>query len=262
MTVVGSGTLLPSVDRGSASFHVGAAEASILLDAGSGTLHGLARAGADWRTLDVVAVTHYHTDHVSDLPALLSAWRYEDSGRPLTLIGPSGFRGFLDRLADVYGSWILDPGRPTTVIELGEDDVWRHAPGTLRLSCAPTRHTDESIALRVGVGRVTVGYTGDAGPSDHLAHFLAGVTLLIAECALDDPPRIDTHLSPGSVAALATIARPELLLLTHVYPPLEPDRAVAAVSERYRGRIEAARDGMRIRVGPAGVGVDPFEGRV
>jgi len=260
--VVGSGTLLPSADRASASFHIRAAEVSILLDAGSGALHGLARADLDWRTLDAVAVTHFHTDHVSDLPALLSAWKYEGSGRPLDLIGPQGLRTFLARLADAYGSWILDPGRPTTVVELSDDDVWRSRSGAFGLRSAPTRHTEESVALRAAIDGLTVGYTGDAGPSEDLAGFLAGATLLIAECALDDPPRIDTHLSPGSVAKLASIARPELLLLTHVYPPLRPEGAVASVREGYEGRIEAARDGMRIRLGSAGVAVDPFEGRV
>lgn len=258
LTVIGSGTLLPDPDRGSASFHVEAAGHHLLVDAGSGTLHGLPRAGVDWRAVDTIAVSHFHPDHVTDLPALLAAWRFIEAAEPLTLVGPPGFADYLQRLADLHGSWILGPSRPLEVVELEAGEAWWSDDGAVGLEATPTPHTDESVAylVRCGTG-ATIGYTGDTGPSAGLHDFLRGSAVLVAECALADPPEIAGHLSPRSVADLALAAEPDLLLVSHVYPPQTPEEAVARVAERYGGRVDVARDGLRVRIGEDGVAVEP-----
>ncbi|MBT8489210.1 MAG: ribonuclease Z, partial [Gemmatimonadetes bacterium] len=247
LTVVGAGTLLPDPDRGSASFHV-RVEAptthSILMDVGSGALHGLPRAGVDWRAIDTVALTHFHPDHLSDLPALLAAYRYDEAATPLTIVGPRGLQSRLEAMAVLHGPWILAPSRPLTVVELDPGASWTCDDQGMRLDVHDTPHTPESVALRVTIPAVdgndddlVVGYTGDTGPSDTLPGFLEGCAVLIAECALVDPPELDTHLSPSGVARLAREANPDLLLLSHVYPPQLPHEAVEAVRRFYPGRV-------------------------
>lgn len=258
--MVGSGTLLPDADRGSASFHVASEGHALLLDVGAGALHGLARAGLDWRAIDTIAISHYHTDHFADLPPLLAAFRFVGATRPLTLVGPAGFTDFLERMAGLHGPWILDPSRPLSVVELGRGGAWTPPGEEIQLTAAPTPHTDESVAFRVSSGPVSLGYTGDTGPSGKLHDFLRGCTVIVAECALADPPEIDTHLSPRSVAELASAAEPELLLLSHVYPPQSSADAVGDVARRYGGRVRAAFDGMRVRIDSDGVAVDPLPG--
>lgn len=272
LTVIGSGTLLPSAERGSASFHVRAGGHALLVDAGSGTLHGLPRAGLDWRAVETIVVSHFHPDHVTDLPALLAAYRFVGSEEPLTLVGPVGIRDFMDRLVDLYGPWIWEPSRPVDVVEIEPGDAWWSDDGAVGIEATPTPHTDESVAYRItcrpdawgpdgpdGGGPDTdtapsarIGYTGDTGPSVELHDFLRGCDVLVAECALSDPPEIDTHLSPRSVVELALATRPELLLVSHVYPPQTPGEAVEEVVRRYRGRVEPARDGLRVRIGVDG----------
>lgn len=270
LTVVGSGTLLPDASRGSASFHLeltpqsdGGASHSLLLDAGPGTLHGLPRAGVPWRDIDTVAISHFHPDHVSDLPALLAAFRFDELEEPLALVGPRGIADFLGRMAALHGNWILEPSRPLNVIELQEGKTWEAADGLVRLEAHPTPHTDESVAFRVSTGAsgslAVLGYTGDTGPSASVGQFLSGCPVLVAECALEDPPEMDTHLSPGTVAQMATEAAPDLLVLSHVYPPQTPEDAVKAVRRIYRGAVVAAGDGLRVRVDARGATVDPSD---
>lgn len=258
LTVIGSGTLLPDPERGSASFHVEAGRHRLLVDAGSGTLHGLPRTGVDWRAVDTIAVSHFHLDHVADLPALLAAYRFIEATEPLSLVGPPGLGDFLDRMAALHGPWILEPSRPAEVVELEAGEAWWSEDGALGLEATPTPHTDESVAYRIRCGDAAlVGYTGDTGPSPELQDFLRGCDVIVAECALTDPPEIDGHLSPHSVADLALAAEPDLLLVSHVYPPQTPGEAVARVAERYRGRVEVAHDGVRVRIGEDGVVVEP-----
>lgn len=259
VTVVGSGTLLPDAARGSAAHHVQASHASVLLDCGSGTLHGLAACGIEWRRLTHVAITHYHADHVGDLAPLLFAMRNGLRGvrpEPLVLLGPPGFGAFLERLAAAMGTYVLEPGFPLDVVEVESGAGYADPARDLHIGVCPTPHTDDSLAYRVQVEGEVVGYTGDTGPSDEVAAFLEGCGLLLAECAYADPSEGEGHLSPERLATLAERARPGLLVLTHVYPPMTPEAAAAEVGARYAGRVVAADDGMRFVPGPAGWAVD------
>ncbi len=260
LTVLGAGTLLPDAHRHSASFHLQLERGGLLLDCGTGTLHGLARRGLPWRDIDVIAISHYHSDHVGDLPALLAALKFSGRTRPLTLLGPAGFRGFLGRLADAFGSYVLDPGFPLRVTGITEAKGWVDAEMEIGVGGISTPHTEESIALKIDGAWGRVGYTGDTGPSADVAAFLTGCTLLIAECALADPPEMNTHLSPEGVGALARVARPELLVLSHVYPPQTPQDAVSSVSAVYDGKTVAAADGARFQLSLRGVAVAPSAG--
>ncbi|MEX2467663.1 MAG: ribonuclease Z, partial [Gemmatimonadota bacterium] len=204
VTVLGSGTLLPDTARHSAAHHVVGSGTSVLLDCGSGTLHGFDRSGIDWASLTHVAITHYHADHVGDLAPLLFALRNGLRPRrtePLDVIGPPGFRGFMERLAAAMGSYVLNPGFPLDVVEVAPDVPYEDPVRGLRIEACPTPHTDESVAYRVGLNDEVVGYTGDTGPSEAVASFLEGCGLLLSECAWSDPCEGSGHLSPERVSA-------------------------------------------------------------
>ena len=60
-----------------------------MVDAGGGTFTRFGESGARVADLRLIAISHLHPDHVSDLPALL--WLGEQSRRePLRIVGPSG----------------------------------------------------------------------------------------------------------------------------------------------------------------------------
>lgn len=257
LTVIGSGTLVPDARRGSPALHLREGRRGMLLDCGPGTVHGLARHGVDWRALEVVAVTHFHADHVGDLASLLHAFRYDGRSARLTLVGPPGFRAFMGRMAALYGGRVLEPDFPLDVVELEAGASWSAEEWMSELACASTPHTPESVAYRVRGPWGALGYTGDTGPDDGVADHLAGCSVLVAECALSDPPELDTHLAPSDVARLAGSARPDLLVLTHVYPPRTPEEAAASVRTLYPGRVVPGYDGLRVRVGPMGVAPAP-----
>ena len=261
LTILGAGTLMPDAERTSAAHHLRVGASSLLLDCGPGTVHGFARHGVAWKDLTHVAITHYHNDHIGDLPALLFALEHgvgAGRGEPLTLIGPSGFGTLLERLAAVFGDHVVDPGFPVEVVEMDPARGYVDPHGAFRLACGPTPHTAESLAYRVEGDWGSLGYTGDTGPSEEVAAFLAGCDALIAECTLPDGMAIDTHLSPESLATLAGRAHPGLLVVVHVTPYHTPAEAVRAIAARYDGRVVAAVDGLRVRIGPAGAAVDPL----
>lgn len=253
LTILGAGTLLPDRVRHSAAHHVAAGKVSLLLDCGAGTLHALdGTFGPRLDSLTHVAITHFHTDHWGDLESLFFAWRHSPGGgrsAPLTLLGPEGLRERLEALAAAHGDFVLDPGFPLDVVELAHGARW--AEGSLTLSAHRTEHTPESLAFRVEVDGVSVGYTGDTGPCAGLGAFFARVEALVSECAVPDPPPVDNHLSPAGVAALAGEARPRVLVTTHAFPALPADEVPALVREAgYTGDVLAGVDGLALELEP------------
>ncbi len=252
LTVIGSGTLVPSGDRSSACHLLEAGDHNLLLDAGPGAVHGMARHRRSWWQVTHVVFSHYHTDHFGDLPHLLFALKWaapSPRSQPLHVLGPPGLKGRVAALRRAFGDFIVDPG-----FEVAYDEVDRRgcrgaaATGGLSLRFLPVPHTGSSVAVRVGTGDRSLGYTGDTGPDPALGPFFRGVDLLVSECGQPDPS--PSHLSPSSVAAMARDARPGVLVLTHLYPPLDCVSAPRLVREAgYGGAVVCARDGQRFVLG-------------
>src|SRR5438094_5913719 len=76
LTVLGSGTCAPSAERCSSGYLVEAGELTVRLDCGAGTAHALARLGCDWEAVTHQFVSHFHIDHVGELPHFLFALKW------------------------------------------------------------------------------------------------------------------------------------------------------------------------------------------
>ncbi|HEX7089247.1 MAG TPA: MBL fold metallo-hydrolase [Longimicrobiales bacterium] len=249
LTIIGSGTAVPHPERVSAAHHVAAGAVSLLLDCGPGAVHRMAAVGIAWGEITHVAVSHFHTDHIGDLPMLLFALKYglaEPRNEELVLLLPRGGRTLAERLASAFGDYVLQPGFPLRIRELEPGDRAELGNG-VSLTARRTPHTDHSLAYRVDGPRGSIGYTGDTGPDPGQAAFFRGVDVLLAECSLPDELAMDVHLTPSRVAALAQGAEPGHLVLTHIYPQLERlDVAGLVRAAGWQGHTTIARDGLRL----------------
>ncbi|HSH46885.1 MAG TPA: ribonuclease Z [Longimicrobiales bacterium] len=248
--VVGSGTAAPEAERVCSAYYIRSRDTDLLLDCGPGAVHRMANLGLPWRDVRNVAISHFHNDHIGDLPMLLFAMKWGTETRrtePLTLWGPTGLQERLDRLAHALGDHVSDPGFPLAVNEMRPGDI-EAMGGEFRVRVAKTPHTAESLAWRVEArDGGTFGYTGDTGPSEEVADFLQDVDLLVAECALPDDDAIPTHLSPTSLAAMANRAAPRQLAVTHVYPWLDARDVLQRIREAgWTGGLVRATDGLTV----------------
>lgn len=251
LVAVGTGTAVPEGDRGGSCFYLEDGGSRLLIDCGPGAVQGLVRWGLPWESLTDLVITHFHTDHVGALTGLFFALKHGiDPARvePLHVWGPSGTRRLFSRLAAAVGVYVVDPGFAVRIHEL-EQDAARATEGGLELSVRSTVHTEESHAVRVQGQEATVGYTGDTGLPEGearaLGSFLNGLDVLIAECSLSDDEVSDNHLSPTRLAALAKVANPGLLWVTHVYPHVRVRDDVAELlsAAGYAGPVRVLNDG-------------------
>lgn len=248
VVTVGTGTVVPDPERASACLWIECGDARAAIDCGSGALRAMARAGLPWGELSHLFLSHFHNDHLNDVPALLFALRHAlavPRASALQIAGPVGTRALFQRWAAALGDWLIEADFPISIAELTPDGAVPLGDGTIRVH--PTPHTDESVAYRVEGPDGSLGYTGDTGPSDAVADFLAGVDLLIAECSLPDDLAIDHHLTPSRLARLARRARPGRLAVTHVYPQLwGEDLPTLLRAAGYDGSVVVAEDGMEV----------------
>lgn len=245
VTTVGTGTAAPHPLRVASAHLVDIDTVHLLLDCGAGAVHRMAALQLDWQRITHVAITHFHPDHVADFVMLVMAWRWGQlpaRSAPVTVYGPIGTGGFLEHLAGVYGAWLLAPGFPLTIRELGPDEVVR-LPDNVELSVQAVPHTAESVAYSVRQGATRLVYTGDTGYDDALADWATGCTMLLAECSLPDAMAIPEHLTPRQAGQLAARANAQQLVLTHFYPPVEMVDITSEVAEQFSGPIVLATDG-------------------
>src|SRR6185312_7003180 len=251
LTTIGTGTF-PSPARVNAGHLVEAGDIRLLLDCGSGVAHRMSALGLDWLGITHVALTHFHADHVLDLPTLLVAWRYgalPPRSAPIEIIGPVGTIKLIEAFAAIFGDPVGRPDFPVEVRELAPEGVL-DLGGGVQLESRPVPHTPESIAYCVRGGGRRLVYTGDTGYDATLAAWESarGCDVLLAECSLPDEMAIATHLSPSRCAALAAAMEPARLVLTHFYPPVEAVDIRATIATRYAGPVVLASDGWAIDI--------------
>lgn len=250
LVTVGTGTVVPDARRVSACHWVEDGDTRVVVDCGAGALQGLARCQLPWDATDHVIISHFHADHIAEIPSLIFALRHAlevPRTAPLGVWGPDGTERLFSAWASAFGSWIVDPGFE---LNLHEVQPGARLPiGTLGARFAETQHTAESLAVRLECGGRALGYTGDTGPSPDLAGFFRDVDLLLAECSLPDELAQDNHLTPSGLAELANRAGAKRLAVTHVYPQLQRLDAAGLIRDAgYVGEIVLAYDGLELDV--------------
>lgn len=250
LTTIGTGTAALHPSRVRAGHLVEAGRVRLLLDCGSGLAVRIAQLGIDWMGITHVAVTHFHDDHIGDLPTMLTAWRWgalPPRSAPLVLVGPPGMRALQGALAAAFGSIVTDPGFPLTVHEVAPGEALALGDA-VRLEARKVPHTPESVAYSVEHAGRRLVYTGDTAFDPTLGEWAAGCDVLLCECSLPDALASPSHLTPRECGRLAAIAAPHRLVLTHFYPPVEDVDIRGEVAESFPGEVALARDGWTIEI--------------
>jgi ribonuclease Z len=245
ITILGSGTGVPTAERQPAGVIVTDEGHHLLVDSGSGTVGSMARAGIDYRRLETLVYTHAHADHSLDLVAVVHALNFtpgyvrED---PLEVIGPPGFSAFVGHLLAAYPT-LTHRGYALNVEELdgGTRDL-----GWARLVAAEVPHGNaRANAYRLATNDGVVVFSGDCSPSQALVDLARDADLFLCEASFPTHvPEGEHHLTTEQAALIAEDSGAKTLVLTHFYP-WTSDLDVKAEAERYySGQVIAAKDNL------------------
>ncbi|MFH1200922.1 MAG: MBL fold metallo-hydrolase [bacterium] len=246
LTILGSGTCVPTVKRASPANYLEIGKVKALVDCGSGTLRQIIKAGLDYKNIDIVFFTHFHTDHVLDLNALIQALNWTprfDRKKDLILIGPIGFKKFYKAFLKLVSGI---PRLNTYKIKIKEIKKKLFFEN-FSVECIKTVHSDASIAYKFIEKGKTLVISGDCDYDNKLAVFSKNVDLLILECSFPNKMKSNGHLIPKECGLIAQKAKAKKLIITHLYPTFSDLIKLNQTKKIFKNTI-LAEDLMKIKI--------------
>ena len=252
ITILGSGTCVPSLKRSSCSVLIQIDNTMLLFDSGAGTMRRLLEAGVTIDKISYIFYSHLHPDHCGELVPFLFATKYPETYRrrkPFTIVVAKGFADFYEKLKLAYGQWIeLAPGL-MKIAELDNKGRDHLSCGLFDVDSLPMNHTDGSLAYRItSANGNSVVYSGDTDVCENLVTLASEADVLICESALPDEMKVAGHLTPSLAGQIATEAGVKKLVLTHFYPECDTVDVSAQCRKTYEGPLVLAEDLLEIQL--------------
>jgi len=272
LQILGSGGPIADDGRASSGYIVWVDGVSmVLIDAGGGTFLRFGEARANFSDLDFVGLSHFHTDHSADFPALLKSGNFSGRKRPLHVAGPdadgrfAGLEGWLERMlnkesgAYAYLAGFLDGtgGLPMLVSKevSGEQArlVFRNDQLVVEAMHVP-HGIVPAVAFKVSIGEETLVFASDQnGSKAAFVDFAKDASLLVMHLVVPEGASgvaRRLHAPPSVVGLTAEKANARKLVLSHFMARsldgLEAN--VEIVGSNYSGEIVIAEDLACIRL--------------
>jgi len=261
LQVLGSGGPGHASGRASSAYVIWLnGQSRVLLDAGSGTKNLFHQSGATIDAIDLIALSHLHPDHASELPAIL--W---PSGGNFTLAGPIGggvfpsITGFADKMFGSGGAFqILSERINYNVIQIDTVNpapiaVWEN--GSIAVTAAAVPHGDvPTLGYRVDVAGISIGFTSDQNGSDPaFIDFIRAVDFLVIHLAGNEDSTgaiAFLHAKPSVWGQMATAAEADHVVVSHISTSDDNilQQNLAILRANYDGPVTVAEDLMCIEL--------------
>ncbi len=278
LQILGSGGPFPSSSASTGYVVWLDGRSVVLVDTGGGVFLRFGEAGARIDQLELIAISHLHPDHVSDLPALLWLTGFRDS--PLRIVGPSGndqfpeFTAFLRHLLGERDSAFPILSRrnntnqgggaklkPTTV-DVGNPEPTAILTGDqLEVTALGVPHTAPALAYRISTSESSIVFGSDQnGSNPGFIEFARGADVLVMHFPISNNATggiTENHATPAVVGDVAARAQVGHLVLSHLgYPragapnaavfsasnPTVLAASVEEVKRHYEGPVTIAED--------------------
>lgn len=255
----------------------------ILIDAGGGVYLRFGQAGAQLEDVDMIGMTHFHTDHSVDLPALLKGSYFFQHSRTTDIIGPTGnsvfpsLTNYMKALfnpqtgAYAYLAGIYD-GTDGIKMKVNLMDVDYHLTTPtkvfekdgLTVTALGIPHGDvPTIAYRIDSpeGRIVIS-ADQNGSNEAFIDFAKDADILVMPAAIDenaDSTSQYMHAKPSIIGKIAQATHPKMLVLNHFMGKslFEKDKTIETIKKFYTGPIYAGRDESCFSVAKKDIGEKP-----
>ena len=238
ITLLGTGSPIPSPDRAGAATLVTAGDTRLLIDAGRAVTMRLAAVGVFPPMLGAVLMTHLHSDHLTDLNDVVTTrWVMSPVPLPLVVYGPPGTRACVDGLLAMLEPDIgyriahhddLTEGPRVEVVEVAAGDRFTVGAATVIVGASDHRPVEPSVAYRIEHDGRSVVLGGDGVPCVGLDELCRGADAYVQTVLRDDLVKmvpmarmqdvLDYHSSVEQAAATAARGGVGHLVLTHYIP--------------------------------------------
>ena len=237
VTILGSGTPRPDINRFSQSILIEVGEEKLLFDVGRGATIRLSQAQVNIGDINKVFLTHLHSDHTLGLPDLImTGWIYQRN-KDLEVYGPEGTKEFIKNIKSAFIEDIkirikppeshTERGLKTKTTEIQEGVIYqKNGIKVLAFNVFHGGGVKHAFGYKIIYKNRSVVISGDTNYSSNLVTYSKNVDLLIHEIA-DAPDSIknrsskvkglmDYHTTPEEMARIIKEASPRFTVLTHI----------------------------------------------
>lgn len=250
-----------------------------LFDAGYGASLRLVQSNLSLKNLEAVFITHLHSDHVADYPALLSNAWHSGLNHQLNIFGPIGTEEMTQGVWKTFSRdielRITDEGKPdirkmVVVKDIGEGMIY--SGNGIEISALfvphPPFNSDEALAYKIQSNGKMIVITGDMIDNKPIIEFAKDADYLVSEVVLVSGVEslakrigngstlaeaiISHHTTAEEVGKIATAANVRNLILTHLVPADDPsitdDVWITEIRKYYDGPVVVAKDLMKFSI--------------
>ena len=268
--MLGTGTPNADPDRSGPAVAVIVNGQSYLVDCGPGIIRRAAAAtrngvpGLEMKNLRTLFITHLHSDHTLGYPDLIfTPWVLGRTAH-LEAYGP---RGLQEMTKNILAAWKKDIEVRTEGLEHANatgylGDVHEIQPGvvykdenvTVTVFAVKHGSWDQSFGYRFQTPDRVIVISGDTSPADSVVQACNGCDVLLHEVYASgansemDSPQWRAyfsrfHTSTDELAAMATRAKPKLLVLYHqMFHGVSEGAMLQKVRQGYSGAVVSAHD--------------------
>lgn len=246
-----------------------------LFDCGSGVTQRLNAAGIKSSEIEILFITHIHSDHVMDLYQLyISGW-HQGRNTKFKVVGPKGTKFFFQNILTAFNEelegrikWEQRPNIEGLDYEVTEiDETFEFKNDDLEVKPFVVDHYPVEPAFGYQIKLSDKGkekkvvISGDTRKSENLIKHALNADVLVHEVFVNlefDDRRMsektllnvrDYHTSPKEIGEIANIAEVKKLILTHFVPPIFDEiELIYKIAESYKGEIIIGEDLMSIEI--------------
>jgi ribonuclease Z len=270
VTLLGTGTPLPIMERFGPSILVQAGTENLLFDAGRGCLQRLRQLNISYDKLSALFLTHLHSDHIVGLPDLwLTGWLVSQRDIPLKVFGPAGTDQMIGNLQKAYSydikmriddDKVPQEGSQLIVSEIQQGTIYEKNGVKVIAFLVDHYPIVPAFGYRLEYQGNSVVLSGDTRYSENLIKFARGTDLLIHEVVIaqDSISKSDPkyHIWAHHTTALQTISvfnavKPKLAAYSHIsklYGHNE-EELIKRAKSNYSGPVVMGEDLMRFSIG-------------
>lgn len=255
LTILGSGTYQPELERHSAAYLIQTNRQKICFDFGRGAVDQLLKIGVHVNQIDAVFISHWHGDHINDLIALLQVtisppadhglWPVRQ--KPLKIFGPKGTLTKIKTIVDVMHE---NPElRNLEIKELAAGESIEIDNFKVLSFLAKHNLDIQAFCYRLESDNKVFAYSGDTVESDRLAKAISNADLAVIEAAWPDKVNPKTHLTGTRAGKFAAESNVKNLVLTHIAPYYLKNFDPKKDAEKYfKGEVILAKDLLKIDI--------------
>lgn len=248
LTILGSGTAVPRLNRNMSGYLLEVNGEKILFDSGPGIIRRLLEIKVGITGIHYIFYTHFHPDHMNDLPGFLVIDHVNDFKGTLNLYGPSGFKKYFNFIKKAAIGKLNYNAKVKEMKDCSTAKIPTVNKGNITIKSIKSKHSKNSIAYRIEYGNKSIVYSGDTDYSNDTVKISKNADLLVLECSYPDNKKVKGHLTPSLCGKIAAKANAKKLVLTHFYPECDKVDIKKQCRKEFSGNIVLARDFMTIKM--------------